>query len=153
MSDIYFRHDYMVANDYRPDAVTLCARCARPIRSETYREMKKRNVQEKVLVADTKRHSDYRLVPIVYVREERKRMLHLPVCADCVDFELTPEIGHRIVLQIMRAEVASATWSGYPKEFIKAIKERWEKSHTLERLAGKTLEEAYNFKFPQEANT
>ena len=151
MSDKFFRHDYLVANEYRADAITLCVRCAAPIRSEKARQMKKPNSSEMMWVVDLVRHSNYRLVPIAYVKDDKKRLTHIPVCADCIEFQLTPEIAELIKNQIMRAELNSAHWCGYPEELKRSIRERWAKSQVVERLSGKTLEEAYNFKMPEEA--
>lgn len=149
MSDQHFRHDYLLSNEFRADATTLCVKCAATIRSEKPREMERNGAKR--WVTELVRHNNYRLVPITFLRDEKMRMIHVPVCSDCMDFTLTPEIAHLIKLQIMRAEMSSAQWCGYPEELKKAIRARWSRSEILERLSGTTLEEAYNFKLPEEA--
>jgi hypothetical protein len=150
MTDTYFQHDYIIQNEFKADAGNLCLRCAKLIRSEKHRMIPRRNTPgDLVDVCEVVPHSDYRLVPMVVIRNNRRSMIHIPVCVDCVGFELTPKIASLIVKQISNGEVMSASWCRYPEEFLNAIRKRWERTQIIERLEGKALEDTYNLESAQ----
>lgn len=139
----FFQHDYIVPNQHRFLATVLCLRCSKIIRSERVRIMKMRGSTEMGPVVDSVVHNDYRLVPLEIERNGVKRMTHIPVCADCVSFPLTEQVKPLILSQIIRGEIMSAEWSGYPKELSNAIQKRWSETKILRRLEGEALENAY----------
>jgi hypothetical protein len=155
----YFKHDYVVPDEFSSEAKVLCMRCGIIIMDYDYLMLPKHQEPKKfVPVLSHKPLSHYRLVPVLrQVFDENGQILktsvtHLPVCKDCQNFEFTDEIGDLIKHQIINAQIAQLKWSGYPQEAVDAVIEKWGKRKLVRRLQGRELESIYLKEAPDARN-
>jgi hypothetical protein len=146
----YFKHDYIVSDEFSSDAKVLCMRCGIQIMDYDYLMIPKHQEPAKfVPVLSHRPLSHYRLVPVLKHTFDDKgeivriSVTHLPVCKDCQNFEFTDEVADLIKNQIVRAQIAQVKWSGYPQEAANAVLEKWGKMKLVRRLQGRELESIY----------
>lgn len=104
---------YTKSDDVQSVAWIYCMKCAKELCAPTYHEMVKKNApKEKVLVYSRSKHSNYRQVGIAIEKDGMGSTTYIPICGDCVNFELTEEIKPKIEKLIRDAYQADAEWSG-----------------------------------------
>lgn len=138
-----FEHDYVVPSDVSFQDKVLCMRCGNVILESRYEMQRMFNSKDEIAVYAPHRLGSYRQVAVDVQDGEHHHLMHIMVCEGCMTFELTTEIGERIIKQIERAAIIQMKWCGMPEEAQRAMSEKYSQMKIVRRLQGEELSRLY----------
>lgn len=140
----HFDHDYIITSENSPQEKVLCMRCGEVISDHRYEDQPKFNKPKEVVHVYSQRTlGNYRQVPVLAIEQGQETLMHILVCEACEKFDVTPEIGKKILQQVARAQVIQMRWAGYPEEAEEAMREKYATMKIVRRLKGKELVNIY----------
>lgn len=105
---------YITSDEYEYDAEVRCMRCDIKVLTRDYVEMpKKKSPNEKVNVLAKKKLANYRLMPVIYLIDEKEVNGHLVVCSACYTADISEEDSKNITKILQADYKENLKWHGY----------------------------------------
>lgn len=139
-----FEFDYIITSEHSPQEKVLCMRCGVLISDHRYEDQPKLNSPREIVHVYAQRTlGNYRQVPVLALEEGLETLMHILVCEGCQNFDVTPDLGDKILQQVCRAQQIQIKWAGYPEEALEAMRQKYASMKIVRRLKGTELVNVY----------